>query len=365
VLKRTPLYELEKDLGAKFTEFAGWELPLYYSSITEEHLAVRKTAGIFDISHLGKISIKGKEAYDFLQYIITADISKTLVGSGTYTLICNEQGGIIDDEIIYHTEKDSYLVIPNASQVTRVLDWFRKHAASQLYIKDLTSELCLIALQGPNSGSILEQAFDERPEIYKRYSIRTTEIEGDVLTIARSGYTGECGFEIFCRRETASIVWERILSIGAKPAGLGARDTLRLEMGYPLYSKDLSYDTSPIEAGLERFVSFEKGNFIGKAALYKQSLEGPKRKLVGLVIDKGIARQGKVMAIDREDEIGVVTSGSYSPILRKGIGMAYVKAMNARVGEAIRIKDGKKMYTGRIARRPFIKVSSSCLRGGC
>ncbi len=354
--KQTPLYDEEKELGARFTEFAGWELPLYYSSIIEEHMAVRTSCGLFDISHLGKISVSGEGALAFLQFAATNDIAKIAVDSGEYTLFCNDSGGIIDDDIIYRLEVNDYLIITNAASTSAMFDWLSRKKSGHVEIRDLTGDLCLLALQGPQSPRVLQSVFNENPADYGHYTVRVATALGNKFTIVKSGYTGEEGFEILCGPEVAKPAWDTLLGHGVKPVGLGARDTLRLEMGYPLYGQDITAETNPVEAGLVRFVSFDKGEFIGRTSIFSQVERGANKRLVGFVVERGIPRSGGVVLSESGDEIGIVTSGGYSPVLKKGIGMAYIKSGLAQIGLPVEIKAGKKQMEGHIAKRPFIEA---------
>ncbi|NCO66400.1 MAG: hypothetical protein AUK32_08050 [Candidatus Aquicultor secundus] len=357
MLKRTLLYTEEYQLGARFTEFAGWELALYYTSIIQESMAVRMAAGLFDISHLGKIEIRGSGVTQFLQYVATADIAKLPIGKGAYTLFCNEEGGILDDEIIYRFAENDYYTVPNAARTNTILNWFKQYSSPRVELHDRTDELCLLALQGPNSPEVLRDVFKEDPGAYKRYSAKTTEVDGHTFTIMRSGYTGEDGFEIMCDPPAAKHAWTIMIAAGAKPAGLGARDTLRLEMGFPLYGNDITEGTTPLEAGLQRFVSFDKGDFVGRDALEKQLHTGIQKKLTGFIVNHGIARKGDTMLDNIGNDIGTVTSGGYSPILKQGIGLAYVKEPASEPGTPVRIKSRDKLLKAYLAERPFIKIT--------
>lgn len=359
--KKTPLFEYEQQLGARFTEFADWELPLYYSSIIDEHMAVRTRAGIFDISHLGKITIRGASATEFMQYVATANIEKIPVGRGAYTLFCNEDGGILDDDIIYRRDDEDYFTVTNAARTQTMLDWFNRHKPSSVEVIDQTAAMCLLALQGPESATFLQQVLKQSANEYKRFAIKPADVGGLNFTIMRSGYTGEEGFEIFANPTSASFAFEEFIKAGVKPCGLGARDTLRLEMGFALYGKDLTTATTPIEAGLERVVAMDKGEFIGREALLRQLKDGTSTKLVGFLLQHGIARGGSTIFSEgprsgEKKRIGIITSGGYSPILRKGIGMGYVLADYALVGTEISIQVRQKILKAKIVDRPFIQV---------
>ncbi|MBE0447606.1 MAG: glycine cleavage system aminomethyltransferase GcvT [Actinobacteria bacterium] len=352
--KKTPLFDEEVRLGAKFTEFAGWELPLYYSGIIDEHISVRSSAGLFDISHLGKISVKGLGSAELLQHLAVIDISKISTGRGAYTIFCNETGGIIDDDIIYRFDEADYFVVTNATRLQALLDWLVKHRSPGTEIEDYTDRLGLLALQGPESPEILRAIFNEDPGLYKRYSVKKIVVNGNKFTVMKSGYTGEEGYEIIAEPKVEKVTWQMLLDAGVKPVGLGARDTLRLEMGYPLYGRDITIETTPLEAGLEWVISFEKGDFIGREVLLRKRDEGVNKRLVGFVLDWGIARGDEQLFIAQGKEIGRVTSGGYSPILKRGIGLAYVLSEYAQVGMDIKIKVRNRELTGRIEERPFI-----------
>jgi len=314
MLKRTLLYTEEYQLGARFTEFAGWELALYYTSIIQESMAVRMAAGLFDISHLGKIEIRGSGVTQFLQYVATADIAKLPIGKGAYTLFCNEEGGILDDEIIYRFAENDYYTVPNAARTNTILNWFKQYSSPRVELHDRTDELCLLALQGPNSPEVLRDVFKEDPGAYKRYSAKTTEVDGHTFTIMRSGYTGEDGFEIMCDPPAAKHAWTIMIAAGA-------------------------------------------GDFVGRDALEKQLHTGIQKKLTGFIVNHGIARKGDTMLDNIGNDIGTVTSGGYSPILKQGIGLAYVKEPASEPGTPVRIKSRDKLLKAYLAERPFIKIT--------
>lgn len=354
-MKRTPLFDIERQLGARFTEFSGWELPLYYSSIIEEHMVVRTSTGLFDISHLGKISIKGPRSSIFLNRLATVDIAKIPVGRGSYTLFCNDSGGILDDDVVYRLGDEEFLLIVNASQIRLMVDWLKTNSSGEFIISNLTDDLGLIALQGPGSPNVLNLVFGENPSDYKRYAVKTITVNGNRLTVTRSGYTGEEGYEILSDSSRIKQVFQSLIDNGIKPAGLGARDSLRLEMGYPLYGNDLTPEVTPIEAGLQRFVSIDKDDFIGRQTLLKQIKEGVDQKITGFILERGIARKDDIVYNEQGEKIGKVTSGGYSPVLKQGIGMAYVRSSEAQVGAHIRIQSRVKLLEGRIEERPFVK----------
>lgn len=363
-MKKTPLYNRHKELGARFVEFAGWEMPLQYSGVIEEHHAVRKSAGLFDVSHLSRVEVKGKEAAPFINRMITTDLEKLKEGYSQYTLLCDENGGIIDDLLVYkkgYKKGDgSIFLCGNAVNSEKVLKWLEEHASpSDAEVRDITDTSAQIAIQGPEAMGILQRLTGSNLSEIKRAATAEIKFNGITLLVSRTGYTGEDGFEIYLPSPMAESVWDRLFSTGAvsglKPAGLGARDTLRLEMGYLLYGFDIDQNTNPIEAGLERFVSFEKSDFIGKEALIRKKQEGIKRRLIGFeLIDRGIPRQG-YRIIAKGIEIGTVTSGNISPTLKKGIGLGYVTGGYYRVGEEIMIDIRKKTALARVVALPFYR----------
>ncbi len=359
-MKQTPLYNRHKALGARFLVFADWEMPLQYSGVIEEHHAVRKSGGLFDVSHLTRIEIKGKDAIPFINKLITTDLEKLKQGYSQYTLLCDEKGGIIDDLLLYKKPDGSILLCANAINREKVIVWLKNHSSNyNVEIRDITDATAQIALQGQEAQKILQKLTSTNLSEIKRFAFAEINFDGITLLVSRTGYTGEDGFEIYPSALEAESVWDRLLSIGAeyglKPAGLGARDTLRLEMGYLLYGHDIDEKTTPLEAGLERFISFEKTDFIGKEALIVQRQEGVKKRLIGFeLIDKGIPRQGyKILA--KGIEIGVVTSGNMSPTLKKGIGLGYVNIGYDKIGEEIEIEIRGKAVLGKVVSLLFYR----------
>lgn len=359
-MKKTPLYNRHKELGARFVEFASWEMPLQYSGVIEEHHAVRKSAGLFDVSHLSRVEVKGKEAAPFINRMITTDLEKLKEGYSQYTLLCDENGGIIDDALVYIKGDGSIFLCGNAVNRENVLKWLEEHASpSDVEVRDITDTSAQIAIQGPEAMGILQRLTGSNLSEIKRAATAEIKFNGITLFVSRTGYTGEDGFEIYSSSSAAESVWNRLLEAGVvsglKPAGLGARDTLRLEMGYLLYGFDIDQNTNPIEAGLERFVSFEKSDFIGKEALIRKKQEGIKRRLIGFeLIDRGIPRQG-YRIIAKGLEIGTVTSGNISPTLKKGIGLGYVTGGYYHVGEEVMIDIRKRTSLSKVVALPFYR----------
>ncbi|MFZ3065397.1 MAG: glycine cleavage system aminomethyltransferase GcvT [Nitrospirota bacterium] len=357
-MKQTPLYNRHKALGARFVEFAGWEMPLQYSGVIEEHHAVRKSSGLFDVSHLTRIEINKKDAISFINKLITTDLEKLKQGHSQYTLLCDENGGIIDDLLLYKKPDASILLCANAINREKVIAWLEKHAATyDVDIKDITDAFAQIAIQGPDAQGILQKLTSTNLSEIKRFDFAEISFDSTILLVSRTGYTGEDGFEIYPSASIAESIWDKLIATGAafglKPAGLGARDTLRLEMGYLLYGHDMDQKTTPLEAGLGRFVSFEKGDFIGRAALIAQRQDGIKKRLIGFeLIDKGIPRQGcKILA--KGIEAGIVTSGNMSPTLKKGIGLGYVNIGYDKIGEEIAVEIRGKAVLAKVVSLPF------------
>ncbi len=349
---RTPFYELHKSLGAKIIDFHGWEMPLEYSGIIAEHGCVRNFVGLFDVSHMGRYQITGTDAFEVVQNLITNDISKLDDNRGLYSPMCNEEGGIIDDIIVFRLAGESFLVVVNASNRQKDLQWILEHAKSA-NVEDVSENISLLALQGPHAQQMLQKAVEFDLSQLKSFGIVDTKIFGADCKISRTGYTGEDGFEIFCDSARPEI-WTRLMQAGTefglKPAGLGARDTLRLEAGLMLYGNDIDESTTPFEAPLKWTVRLEK-DFIGKTALLNKK---PARKLVGFeVAEKRIARHSNHVIINGE-KAGFVTSGSFSPTLKKSIGLCYVPP-DVAIDQMIGICIGAKIYNAKICHTRFYK----------
>ena len=348
--------------------FAGYEMPLWYASVFEEHRAVRSGAGLFDVSHMGKIMVCGPHAEAFAQHVVTGDAA-ALPSSGCralYTLMCREDGGIVDDMIVYRLAEDEYLFIVNAANHAKDLNWMIQHNAAKAVIEDRSEELALMAVQGPQALSIVEEALGEdvcdlRPFRF-RQSCGGRLASASFSMIARTGYTGEDGVEICCSTEMAPIVWDAVIRTGAGkdmlPVGLGARDTLRLEAGFSLYGNEITEKTHPFEAGLGRFVRLRKDAFIGRSALVDAASRDPARKLVGFVAEgRGIPRKGDAILSPEGSPLGNVTSGAPSPMLGCGIGLGYVRNESAWIepGAALQIAVRTRMLPVRVARPPLHK----------
>src|SRR5437868_6175736 len=355
VQKKTPLYDEHVNRGAKMVPFAGWLMPVQYASIVEEHQTVRKNIGMFDISHMGQLIVDGNDAGSWLNTMLTNNITKLEVGQGQYTFLLNERGGIIDDLIAYRIGDKKFLLVVNASCTDQDLDWLNKHLRGDVKIDNRSANFGGVAIQGPKIGEL----FVNLPA---RNHIVDLEIDGMPISIARTGYTGEDGVEVFFRSQDAAKFWNTVLEKGKelwiKPCGLGARDTLRLEMCYPLNGSDLSPERNPIEAGLGFFVDLTKPNFTGRDVLLKTKENGPAEKLVAFRMQgKGPPPRPHYSIFDNGERVGEVTSGTVSPSLNYGIGMAYVSASHAKIGSNIEIEIRGQKFPATIEKKPLYKRS--------
>ena len=330
-MKKTSLYESHCALSGKMIDFGGWSMPVQYSGILDEHMHVRSQAGLFDVSHMGEISVNGNGAARYLQQLVTNDLSGAVPGRAVYSPMCYPDGGIVDDLLIYKLSEESYLAVVNAANTDKDFAWFQEHLTDDVVIENVSDQYAQLAIQGPNAQQILQRLVDVPLESVKFYRFRTdAQICGVSVLLSRTGYTGEDGVELYFASDKAPLLWEELLKtgndLGLVPAGLGARDTLRFEVALPLYGHELSDTISPLEAGLDRFVKFGKTDFIGRDALLYQKETGVPRRLVGFeMTGRGIARNGYPVC-SGEAEIGIVTTGNYSPSLGKSLGLALVKS---------------------------------------
>jgi aminomethyltransferase len=351
---KTPFYDIHRSHGAKMLSFHGWEMPLQYSGIIDEHINTRTNVGLFDVSHMGRFEVKGSDAYDCLQTLVTNDISKLKDHQALYSPICHINGGIIDDLIIYMINRQKFLVVVNASNREKDLEWIVKHSKSAV-VENISDKTALLALQGPLAQKILDKTIaGANLDQLKPFDVVITNIFGIECMISRTGYTGEDGFEIFFDSSKIDI-WDKLIELGSrfniKPAGLGARDTLRLEAGLMLYGNDINESTTPLDVPLKWTVKFEKKEFIGKEALLTQQIN---RKLVGFeVLEKRIARHGNEVLMDGE-KVGFVTSGSFSPTIKKSIGFCFVP-IYVSPNQLIEINIGGKLYKARVGNTRFYK----------
>jgi aminomethyltransferase len=357
-LKKTPLYENHLACGGKIIDFGGWALPVEYLGIIKEHESVRTAAGLFDVSHMGEILIEGSDAGTLIQSLVTNDISSAFDGRIIYSPMCYEDGGVVDDLLIYRFSFTRFLLVVNAANVEKDYQWIRKHLKGQVTAENLSESYAQLALQGPLSQQILQRLTNFNLDDIKFYHFAPeVEICGVKCIVSRTGYTGEDGFEIYADSENAALLWERLLEAGLDdglvPVGLGARDTLRFEAALPLYGHELSKDISPLEAGLSKFVKFKKPEFIGREPLFTQHEEGTKRKLIGFEITgRGIARNGYEVFCGSE-KVGYVTTGSYSPTLKKNIGMALINSDCNPKNSEIEIKIRDRQVMARLVTLPF------------
>ena len=351
---RTAFYDIHKSLGAKIVNFHGWEMPLYYSGIMDEHINVRTNAGLFDVSHMGRFEIKGQHSFACLQKLITNDLEKLVDQQALYSPICYEDGGIVDDIIVYRLASDRFIVVVNASNRSKDFDWIAEHSKSA-QVEDISEKTCLLAMQGPRACAVLQKLVEPDLESVRPFHVINADINGIQCMLSRTGYTGEDGFEIFSDSSRLEI-WGKLMQhaekFGIKPSGLGARDTLRLEAGLMLYGNDMDDNTTPLEVPLKWTISFDKKEeFIGKKALNSSH---PSRKLVGFeVVEKRIARQGNKVLVDGQ-EAGFVTSGSFSPTLRKSIGFCFVP-VDVLQDQSIQIEIGGKRYEAKVRSTRFYK----------
>jgi aminomethyltransferase len=375
-LKRTALFPAHQKLGARLIDFGGWEMPVQYTSITEEHLAVRNAAGIFDISHMGEVTISGAAAEEFLNHVLTNDIRKLTPGQGQYSLMCNERGGVIDDLYAYRLSGEVYLLIVNASRTEADVAWLKSQweqfpRRSEMNLTDASHNYSAVAAQGPRvqefinnciSGASISAMRVNCVTDLKKNEIGGFKFEKQCVLVSRTGYTGEDGFEITGEAGAIVDVWDKILEIGApfgiKPCGLGARDTLRTEVCYPLYGHELDEETTPIEAGVGFFVSLDKGEFNGRSVLAGQKTDGTKKKLVAFIMtDKSAPPRPHYPIWANGASIGIVTSGTQSPSLNLGIGMGFAPPEFAKSDTKIEIEIRGKRFSAGIVKKPIYRKS--------
>jgi len=371
--RKTPLYDEHVRLGAKMVPFSGWLMPVQYTGIVTEHQAVRNGVGVFDISHMGQFIVGGTGAGDWLNTMLTNNINKLDVGTGQYSFLLNERGGIIDDLIVYRIGDQNFLLVVNAARTESDFAWLQKHlpavaaavsAANTVQIDNRSANFGGVAIQGPRVVELFRAVFGENVQPPSRNEIVDVPFDATTVSVARTGYTGEDGIEVFFAATDAVKLWNAALEkgkpFGIKPCGLGARDTLRLEMCYPLNGSDLSPERNPIEAGLGFFVDLAKPNFIGRDALLKTKEIGPREKLVPFRMkDKGPPPRPHYAVFENGERIGEVTSGTLSPSLNWGVGMAYVSTTHAKVGAEIDIEIRGKKFPATIEKKPLYKKSAS------
>jgi aminomethyltransferase len=358
---RTPFFDLHKSYNAKIVEFAGFEMPVEYSGIKDEHMTVRNSAGVFDVSHMGEIWVKGSRALQFIQKVTTNDASVLQPGEAQYSCFPNGEGGIVDDLLVYCFEPQKYMLVVNASNIEKDWNWLVSQNDMGVVLENASSRISQLAVQGPKAAQILQKLTETDLSAINYYTFKVGRLAGvDDVIISATGYTGAGGFELYFFNEYAHQVWNAIFEAGKeegiKPIGLGARDTLRLEMGYCLYGNDIDDSTSPIEAGLGWITKFtDMKDFIDKELLLQQKNEGVTRRLRGFeMIDRGIPRHGYDVVDSEGDVIGIVTSGTQSPVLDKGVGMGYINTESGSIGSEIYILVRNKRLKAKVVKMPFI-----------
>ena len=362
-LRRTALHDRHRALGAKMTDFHGWDMPLYYTSILDEHRAVRQTFGLFDIAHMGQVLVTGPDAVDSLNDLLVSDLGQVGIGRACYTLMLNQEGGILDDLIVYRLGDDEFLVIVNCGNRTSDVAWLTAHRRAGTTVTDISEGRSILAVQGPQACRTLEQALDARVTSLGRFGIAPMRTMGPDACIARTGYTGGDGFELFLPDRHAQRLWDLLVMtgkpMGALPAGLGARDTLRVEGGLRLYGTDMDAATSPYEAGLGWTVVLNKPSFIGKEALARQKADGVRRRFVGFELAQGPVPRGGAELRHGGRAVGVVTSGTFSPILGKPLGLGYVEPAAAARGTTLTLNVRNQTYEATVVKLPFWKPQSA------
>ncbi len=358
----TPLNALHRDRGARLVDFAGWEMPMQYTGIVEEHRRVRSAVGLFDVSHMGRFVIEGPRACEALDHLVTNGVGGLAEGKALYSPLCKPDGGIIDDLLIYHFP-GHYLVIVNASNAAKDRAWMEEHLPAGVTLTDRTAETALIAVQGPQAEELVARVAGVATRSLAYYACMPVTVDGAALLVGRTGYTGEDGYELVVPAERAVEFWERLetqgADLGVGPAGLGARDTLRLEMGYCLYGNDIDETTTPVQAGLGWTVKWDKPAFISREVLVAEKEAGPARKLVGFLAGdaRAIPRHGAVVLSDGED-VGFVTSGTFGPSLERAVGMAYVRADRSKIGTTLQVAVRDARVELQVVKRPFYQRAS-------
>jgi aminomethyltransferase len=360
-MKNTPLVQKHEALGAKMTEFAGYNMPISYAGIKVEHQTVREAVGVFDVSHMGEFMVKGEGALELIQKVTSNDVSKLSIGDAQYSCFPNGKGGIVDDLLVYRLGEKEYMLVVNASNIDKDWNWINEHNTFGAELSNVSDDFALLAVQGPKAVEALQLLTDVDLSAVKYYTFKQGKFAGlDNIILSATGYTGSGGFELYIPNDAAEAVWDAVFEAGKDygiaPIGLGARDTLRLEMGYCLYGNDIDDTTSPLEAGLGWITKLKKGDFIDSDLLKQQKSEGTTRRLVGFeMIDRGIPRHDYIIEDAEGNEIGKVTSGTQSPSLGKAIGLGYVSTPFTKAGTEIYIAIRKKKIKAAVVRLPFYK----------
>ncbi|MFZ5948817.1 MAG: glycine cleavage system aminomethyltransferase GcvT [Stygiobacter sp.] len=359
-MKKTKFYSVHEKLNAKIVEFAGYQMPIQYSSIIAEHKSVRNSVGVFDVSHMGEIFISGEKALEFVNYITVNDASILIDGRVQYSAMCYEDGGIVDDLLVYRINQNKFMLVVNASNKDKDFEWMKKNNIFNVDFIDESDEYSLLAVQGPNSKATIQKICDKNLDL-EYYHFFFAKVAGIDMLVSRTGYTGELGYELYFKGDeiTAENIWNELFNAGKEfniqPVGLGARDSLRLEMGFCLYGNDIDQTTNPIEAGLGWITKLKKENFIGKDVLVKTKENGPKRKLVGLISsEKSFPRHGYDLSVNG-NKVGVITSGTVSPVLEKAIALGYVESEFSKEGTQVNFLIRGKEIPAFVTKLPFIK----------
>ena len=347
--RRTPLYDKHVAAGGRMVDFAGWEMPVQYTGILDEHRTVRENCGVFDISHMGEFFVTGPEAAAWLDSLLTNRAAKLAVGEAQYSLLLNEQGGVIDDLIVYRIGTESFLIVVNAAKIAEDAAWFEAHPREGVQFVDLSDQYAALAVQGPKAADVFQSLFGQSMP-----AERNRVISADGIFAVTTGYTGESGFELVVPAKDAAAWWDKVLAAGAKPCGLGARDTLRLEMCYPLNGSDLAPDRTPLEAGLGFFVDLEKGDFIGRDALLAQKFAGLPARLAAIKVEeKSPPIRPHYAVLANGEKVAETSSGALSPSLGCGIAMAYLPFALAKPGQALEIEVRDRRYRAVVVKKPF------------
>jgi aminomethyltransferase len=360
MLKRTPLFPIYAGHGARVIDFGGWELPVQFSGIQKEHDAVRQAAGLFDVSHMGEVKVTGSDSLAFLQKLTTNDVSKLEAGQCQYSFMCYPSGGVVDDLLVYKLAEHDYMLVINASNIDKDLEWMEQNRSGSVELSNLSDDMAMLALQGPHAEQILRRLTEAPVQDLKAFRfLADVDVAGINALVSRTGYTGEDGFELYTSKDDAAVLWKLLLDAGELdgliPAGLGARDTLRFEARLPLYGQELSADITPLEAGLNYFVKLDKGEFIGRDALAQQKITGLPRKLVGIeMIERGIPRPHYPVHADGK-LIGEVTTGTQSPTYKTNVGLALVDAAYSAPGTELQVEIRGALVKAKVVPTPFYK----------
>lgn len=363
MLKRTPLFPIYAEYGARIIDFGGWELPVQFTGIQKEHDAVRGQAGLFDVSHMGEVRVQGRDAFAFLQRLTTNDVAKLVDGQCQYSLLCYPSGGVVDDLLVYKRSDLDYMLVINASNIDKDMAWLKQHLSGDVQLTNISEETAMLALQGPRAVDILAKLTNAPIQTIKTFHfLPEVKVAGVSTLLSRTGYTGEDGFELYVDHKDAISLWQKLLEAGEEhgliPTGLGARDTLRFEARLPLYGQELSADITPLEAGLGYFVKLAKGDFIGRDALQEQKTNGVPRKLVGIEMqERGIPRPHYAVYAEGK-QIGEVTTGTQSPTYKTNVGLALIDASYSALGTEVYVEIRGAQVKATVVSTPFHKKQS-------